>query len=248
MSDPTASRSKSTPTAPAWAIPAPAAGRALLRYGGTRTRTGRRRTRHHQQPHGADGARSRRWRRCSEPCDVVLHTDSQYVRQGITEWMPNWVRRGWKTAGGDPVKNRDLWERLQAAAAAARDRLALGEGPFRRSRQRARRHAGAQRRAEASRRRGLNTAVDCADAPDHPRYRNHRPDWERATAWSKSAASSCVERRPTGRTFHRYLNPRARVRAGRAGSHRPDAWNSWPTSRASPRSPTSSSPSSTAPN
>ena len=51
-----------------------------------------------------------------EPCDVVLHTDSQYVRQGITLWLPNWVRRNWKTAGGDPVKNRDLWERLQAAS------------------------------------------------------------------------------------------------------------------------------------
>ncbi|MCM2335770.1 MAG: ribonuclease HI [Pseudomonas sp.] len=53
----------------------------------------------------------------TENCEVTLHTDSQYVRQGITEWMPGWVRRGWKTAGGDPVKNRDLWERLQAAAA-----------------------------------------------------------------------------------------------------------------------------------
>ena len=52
-----------------------------------------------------------------EPCEVILHTDSQYVRQGITEWMANWLRRGWKTAGGDPVKNRDLWERLHAAAA-----------------------------------------------------------------------------------------------------------------------------------
>ena len=52
-----------------------------------------------------------------EPCEVVLHTDSQYVRQGITEWIANWLRRGWKTAGGDPVKNRDLWERLHAAAA-----------------------------------------------------------------------------------------------------------------------------------
>ncbi|MES2859003.1 MAG: ribonuclease HI [Pseudomonadota bacterium] len=51
-----------------------------------------------------------------ESCDVVLHTDSQYVRQGITQWMANWVRRGWKTSGGDPVKNRDLWERLHAAA------------------------------------------------------------------------------------------------------------------------------------
>ena len=53
----------------------------------------------------------------SEACTITLHTDSQYVRQGITEWMPNWVRRNWKTAGGDPVKNRDLWERLHAAAA-----------------------------------------------------------------------------------------------------------------------------------
>ncbi len=52
-----------------------------------------------------------------EPCDAVLHTDSQYVRQGITEWMPNWLRRNWKTAGGDAVKNRDLWERLHAANA-----------------------------------------------------------------------------------------------------------------------------------
>ncbi|WP_369939929.1 ribonuclease HI [Xanthomonas medicagonis] len=52
----------------------------------------------------------------NEPCQIVLHTDSQYVRQGITEWMPGWVRRQWKTAGGDPVKNRDLWERLHAAA------------------------------------------------------------------------------------------------------------------------------------
>jgi ribonuclease HI len=52
----------------------------------------------------------------SEACSIVLHTDSQYVRQGIRDWMPNWVRRQWKTAAGEPVKNRDLWERLHAAA------------------------------------------------------------------------------------------------------------------------------------
>lgn len=52
-----------------------------------------------------------------EPCEVLLRTDSQYVRQGITEWLAGWLRRGWKTSGGDPVKNRDLWERLHAAAA-----------------------------------------------------------------------------------------------------------------------------------
>ncbi|ATD67343.1 MULTISPECIES: ribonuclease HI [Luteimonas] len=51
----------------------------------------------------------------SEPCEIVLHTDSQYVRQGITEWLRNWVRRGWKTAGGGAVKNQDLWQRLQIA-------------------------------------------------------------------------------------------------------------------------------------
>lgn len=51
------------------------------------------------------------------PCAVILTTDSQYVRQGITGWMPGWVRRGWKTSGGSAVKNRDLWERLAQAAA-----------------------------------------------------------------------------------------------------------------------------------
>ena len=51
----------------------------------------------------------------TEPCNIVLHTDSQYVRQGITEWMAGWLRRQWKTAGGDPVKNRELWERLHQA-------------------------------------------------------------------------------------------------------------------------------------
>lgn len=50
-------------------------------------------------------------------CEVTLHTDSQYVQKGIGEWMPNWIRRGWKTAGGDPVKNQDLWLRLHDAAA-----------------------------------------------------------------------------------------------------------------------------------
>lgn len=50
-------------------------------------------------------------------CKVVLHTDSKYVQQGIGEWMPNWLRRNWKTSGGDTVKNQDLWMRLHAAAA-----------------------------------------------------------------------------------------------------------------------------------
>ncbi len=48
------------------------------------------------------------------PCRVVLTTDSQYVRKGITEWMEDWKRRGWRTAARKPVMNRDLWERLDA--------------------------------------------------------------------------------------------------------------------------------------
>jgi len=53
----------------------------------------------------------------TRPCTARLRTDSQYVRQGITEWMPRWIAKGWRTAGGGVVKNRDLWERLAAAAA-----------------------------------------------------------------------------------------------------------------------------------
>lgn len=46
---------------------------------------------------------------------VILHTDSRYVMDGITEWMPNWKKRGWKTAARKPVKNQDLWQLLDAA-------------------------------------------------------------------------------------------------------------------------------------
>ncbi len=50
------------------------------------------------------------------PCRVRLYTDSRYVMDGITRWIHGWKRKGWKTAGGDPVKNRELWQRLEAAA------------------------------------------------------------------------------------------------------------------------------------
>jgi ribonuclease HI len=49
------------------------------------------------------------------PCEVDLHTDSQYLRQGITSWIHGWKRNGWKTADRKPVKNVDLWQRLDAA-------------------------------------------------------------------------------------------------------------------------------------
>ena len=52
------------------------------------------------------------------PCEVVLHTDSQYVQKGITEWIHGWKARGWKTAARAPVKNVDLWQALDKAQAA----------------------------------------------------------------------------------------------------------------------------------
>jgi len=51
----------------------------------------------------------------TQPCSVRINTDSKYVLQGITEWMSNWKKRGWKTASRTPVKNEDLWRRLDAA-------------------------------------------------------------------------------------------------------------------------------------
>ena len=51
-------------------------------------------------------------RALKRPVAVRVHTDSQYVKNGITEWLPNWVRRGWPTADNKPVKNDDLWKRL----------------------------------------------------------------------------------------------------------------------------------------
>jgi len=50
------------------------------------------------------------------PCIVVLHTDSQYLKNGITRWSSGWVRRNWRSAAGDPVANIDLWQRILAAA------------------------------------------------------------------------------------------------------------------------------------
>ena len=52
----------------------------------------------------------------NKPCEVVLTTDSEYVRKGITEWLANWKKRGWKTAAKKPVKNADLWQSLDQQA------------------------------------------------------------------------------------------------------------------------------------
>ncbi len=50
------------------------------------------------------------------PCKIVLHTDSEYLKNGITRWHTGWVRKGWKNASGDPVANMDLWTRILDAA------------------------------------------------------------------------------------------------------------------------------------
>ncbi len=52
----------------------------------------------------------------TRPVTVRLHTDSAYLRNGITQWLPTWKRNGWVTAGKQPVKNADLWRRLETAA------------------------------------------------------------------------------------------------------------------------------------
>jgi ribonuclease HI len=49
------------------------------------------------------------------PCEVIVHTDSQYVQKGISEWIHGWKARGWKTASKEPVKNVDLWQALDEA-------------------------------------------------------------------------------------------------------------------------------------
>ena len=53
----------------------------------------------------------------TRPCPVTLHTDSQYLRSGVTGWLDRWKRNGWRTADRKPVRNEDLWRRLDAAAA-----------------------------------------------------------------------------------------------------------------------------------
>lgn len=56
------------------------------------------------------------------PCDVVLTTDSQYVSRGLGEWLSGWKKSGWRTSGRQPVKNQDLWQRLDTACASHRVR------------------------------------------------------------------------------------------------------------------------------
>ena len=86
-----------------------------------------------------------------KPCRVELHTDSKYVQQGIGEWIHGWKRRGWKTADGKPVKNDDLWRRLDEARSRHDVTWRWVKG-----------HAGHElnERADALARRGLRDTVE----------------------------------------------------------------------------------------
>ncbi len=94
--------------------PGPGGWGAILRYG-----------EHEKELHGAERettnnrmelmAAIQAFESLKRPCDVTLTTDSQYLRQGITEWIAKWKRNGWKTADRKPVKNQNLWVRLDEA-------------------------------------------------------------------------------------------------------------------------------------
>ena len=95
--------------------PGPGGWGAVLLYGG-----------HRREISGASGqttnnrmeltAAIRALETLTRPSEVTLYTDSTYVKDGITQWLPNWKARGWRTAAKAPVKNRDLWEALDALA------------------------------------------------------------------------------------------------------------------------------------
>jgi ribonuclease HI len=86
----------------------------------------------------------------TKPATVRLHTDSVYLRNGITSWLPKWKRNGWRTADNKPVKNADLWQRLDAAVAPHRVSWFWVRG-----------HAGdpGNERADALANRGMREAV-----------------------------------------------------------------------------------------
>lgn len=96
--------------------PGPGGWAAILRYGEhERTLSGRFRdtTNNRMEMRAAIEALET----LKRPCPVAIYTDSNYLRNGITQWVHNWQRNGWQTASKKPVKNKDLWQRLLAAIA-----------------------------------------------------------------------------------------------------------------------------------
>ena len=93
------------------------------------------------------------------PVDAVLTTDSQYVRNGVMTWMKGWKARGWVTADRKPVKNIDLWQRLDAAHGVAQGPLGMDPRPCRPCRERAGRRAGPEGPARARPRPGADRGL-----------------------------------------------------------------------------------------
>jgi ribonuclease HI len=94
--------------------PGPGGWGALLRYGDTEKELSggeRTTTNNRMELMGAIAALES----LTKPSHVKLYTDSQYVQKGASEWLAGWIKRGWKTADKSPVKNADLWQRLQTA-------------------------------------------------------------------------------------------------------------------------------------
>lgn len=101
------------------------------------------------------------------PTCIRIATDSQYVQRGVCEWLPRWQRNGWRTSGRQPVKNRDLWERLARAAEPHRVEWLWVRG-----------HSGHpdNERADRLARRGMQEILqELSDASDRPGYRDHGP-------------------------------------------------------------------------
>ena len=96
--------------------PGPGGWAALLRYNGHEkeiTGAASKTTNNRMELRAAINALNK----LNKPCQVIIHTDSQYLRQGISNWIHKWRRNGWKTASGAPVKNQDLWQELLKAIA-----------------------------------------------------------------------------------------------------------------------------------
>ncbi|KMZ11799.1 Ribonuclease HI [Candidatus Burkholderia humilis] len=109
------------------------------------------------------------------PCHAVIHSDSQYVQKGISEWIHGWKKKNWMTAAKTPVKNADLWKRLDALVAQHEIEWRWVKG-----------HAGhpENERADALANRGATSLADSSKpinerhAPTDTGHRNHRPERE----------------------------------------------------------------------
>ena len=121
--------------------PGPGGWGAILRYG-----------RHEREIYGGEPATTnnrmeimaaiRGLESLTRPSEVHVHTDSQYLRRGVTEWVLQWKRNGWMTKEKKPVKNADLWQRLDSVARGSPSALVLGQGPRGASGERTGRRAG----------------------------------------------------------------------------------------------------------